>query len=278
MAGRTAHDDIPADVQTPEAVLALTRQFLAELHPGAAWIRPVTLDSSLERDLGLDSLSRVELAARSERALGVGLPEEALGGLVTLRDLLAALQDAPRISSATAHAALPARWSEPIQAVPVDAATLVEALDWHARAHPDRTHIVCLGDSGETKIGYGDLQRQVDIVAAGLQREGLEPRQTVAIMLPTSPEYFHTYLGILRAGGIPVPIYPPAHLSQLEEHVRRHAGILSNAEASILVTVPEARGVARLLEARVAGLRRVVTVAELMDNAGAPLPVPIRPG
>ena len=43
----------------------------------------------------------------------------------------------------------------------------------------------------------------------------------------------------LLARAIPVPIYPPAHLSQLEEHVRRHAGILSNAEASILVTVPE---------------------------------------
>jgi non-ribosomal peptide synthetase component F len=277
MEGRTAHHDIAANGQTPEAVLALTRQFLAELHLGAARIRPVMLDSSLERDLGLDSLSRVELVARSERALGVSLPEEALGGIGTLRDLLTALQDAPRISPATAHATLPTRWSEPIETVPIDAATPTEALAWHARAHPDRTHIVHLGDSSETNIGYGDLQRHVDIVAAGLQREGLEPRQTVAIMLPTSPEYFHTYLGILRAGGIPVPIYPPAHLSQLEEHVRRHAGILSNAEATILVTVPEARGVARLLEARVAGRRRVVTVAELIDNAGAPLPVPIRP-
>ena len=37
MAGRTAHDDIRADGRTPEAVLALTRQFLAELDPGAAW-------------------------------------------------------------------------------------------------------------------------------------------------------------------------------------------------------------------------------------------------
>jgi acyl carrier protein len=78
-------------LQTPETVLSLTRQFLAELHPGAAWIRPGTLDSSLERDLGLDSLSRVELAARSERALGVSLPEEAPVGFVTLRDLLTAL-------------------------------------------------------------------------------------------------------------------------------------------------------------------------------------------
>ena len=172
----------------------------------------------------------------------------------------------------------PARWSEPAQAIPVDTATLVEVLEWHVRAHPDRVHIVYVGDGAETHISYRDLHRQVEVVAAGLQRQGLEPRQTVAIMLPTSPEYFHTYFGILRAGGIPVPIYPPARMSQIEEHVRRHAGILSNADASILVTVPEARGVARLLEARVAGLRRVVTVAELKEHADAPRPVPVGEG
>ena len=70
MAGRTAQLDIAEGVQAPDAVLAVTRQFLAELHPGAAWIRPVKLDSALERDLGLDSLSRVELAVRIERAFG----------------------------------------------------------------------------------------------------------------------------------------------------------------------------------------------------------------
>jgi len=275
MAGRTALHDIPEGGRTPDAALALTRQFLAELHPGAPRTRQVTLDSALERDLGLDSLSRVELAVRIERAFGVSLPEQTLGGAVTLRDLFTAVQDVPGIPSAAAQAAMPASWAEPAQAAPVDAATLVEALDWHVRAHPDRVQIVHLGDSGETSISYQDLQRQADIVAAGLQREGLEPRQTVAIMLPTSPEYFPTYFGILRAGGIPVPIYPPARLSQIEEHVRRHAGILSNAQASILVTVPEARGVARLLEVRVGGLRRVVTVAELRAGGGAPMPVPI---
>lgn len=261
--------------RTPDAVLALTRRFLAELHPGVTWMRAVALDSALEQDLGLDSLSRVELAARIERAFGVSLPEQTLVGAVTLRDLLTAVQDAPAIPGAEAAAALPDRWSDATPAVPRDTATLVEALDWQARAHPDRVHIVYLGDSGETNITYRDLQRQVDVVATGLQREGLEPRQTVAIMLPTGPDYFHTYFGILRAGGIPVPIYPPARLSQLEEHVRRHAGILSNAEATILVTVPEARGVARLLEARVAGLRRIATVAELKRSEGEPRPVPI---
>jgi len=256
--------------QRASEALALTRQFLAELHPGAPRSRPVSLDSALERDLGLDSLSRVELGVRIERAFAVTLPEQALGSAMTLRDLLEAAQHAAGVPRLAAQPVLPAASAEARLAAPLAAASLVEALDWHVRLHPDRVQIVYLGDSGETSISYGDLQRQSDRVAAGLQREGLLPRQTVAIMLPTGPEYFYTFLGILRAGGIPVPIYPPARLSQIEEHVRRHAGILANAEAAILVTVPEARVVARLLEARVAGLRRVVTADELLATAGPP--------
>ncbi len=256
--------------------LTLTRQFLAELHPGTGLSHPLTLDSSLDADLGLDSLSRVELAVRIERACGGHLPEQALGTAATLRDLLAALEDAPAIAQAAAQAELPAHWGTPAAAAPIDAATLVDVLDWHERAHPDRVQIIYLDDSGETRISYAQLQRAADQVAAGLQRAGLAPRQTVAIMLPTSPEYFHAYFGILRAGAIPVPIYPPARASQIEEHVRRHAGILSNAETVMLITVPEALAVARLLEARVAGLTRVVTVPELAAGSGTPQAVAVR--
>jgi len=275
MAGQTEHHDLSEGGRTPDAVLALTRRLLAELHPGVAWIPPITLDSALEQDLGLDSLSRVELAVRIERACAATLPEQALGGALTLRDLLNALQVAPRASSAATDAARPARWSEPAQAVPEDAETLIETLAWHARAHPDRVHIVHLGDSGETNISYADPQREVDIVATGLQRASLEPRRTAAIMLPTCPEHLHTYFGIPRADGSPVPMFPPARPSQIEQHVRRHAGILCNAETSVLVTVPEARGVARQLEGRVPGLRRVAPGAELKDYGREPLPVPI---
>ena len=95
-------------------------------------------------------------------------------------------------------------------------------------------------------------------------------------MLPTSADYFSSYLGILMAGAIPVPIYPPARASQLEDHVLRHAGILDNAQAVLLVTVPEAMGVARLLQARVGSLRRVASAQELAAAAGPPAPVPLR--
>ena len=267
------------DIQAVDA-LALTRQFLADLHPGASAGRPVALDSTLDADLGLDSLSRVELAVRIERAYAGHLPEQAIDEAVTLRDLLAALKDVPATARAALHvetpAGLPAGWAKPAQAAPLDMATLVDVLDWHVRAHPERVQIIHLDESGEARISYAQLRREADQVAAGLQRAGLAPRQSVAIMLPTSPDYFYAFFGILRAGGIPVPIYPPARASQIEEHVRRHAGILSNAETALLITAPEARGVARLLETRVAGLRRVLTVPELKAGDGAAQAVAIR--
>ena len=60
MASGMATLGMPERGSTPDAVLALTRRFLAELHPGVAWIRPVTLDSALEKDL-------FEIYARGER-------------------------------------------------------------------------------------------------------------------------------------------------------------------------------------------------------------------
>ena len=259
------------------SILALTRQFLDDLHPGAPHTRRITLESTLERDLGLDSLSRVELAVRIERAFGITLSEQTLADMQTLRDVLDALPSAVEKLPDVVDAPLPTDWSEPVQAAPETAATLLDVLDWHLRAHPDRVQIVCLAESGNVNIRYRDLDQTVSAVAAGLQRAGLDPGQTVAIMLPTGPDYFSAYFGILRAGGVPVPIYPPARLTQIEEHVRRHAGILANAQAAMLVTVPEARAVARLLEAHVGGLRRIATVPELIAGGGVPRPVAIRP-
>ena len=70
-------------------------------------------------------------------------------------------------------------------------------------------------------------------------------------MLPTSLDFFVAFFGILYAGAIPVPIYPPMRLSQLEDHLRRQAGILRNAGACMLVTMPEGRRLAALLARQV---------------------------
>ena len=100
-------------------------------------------------------------------------------------------------------------------------------------------------------------------MAAGLAGRGIEPGHAVALMLPTSREFFVAFFGVLLAGGVPVPLYPPTRRSQLEDHMRRQSGILANSLAALLITVPEARGVARLLRASTRTLREIVSVADL---------------
>jgi 1-acyl-sn-glycerol-3-phosphate acyltransferase len=120
---------------------------------------------------------------------------------------------------------------------------------------------------------YRELQQSAHRVAAGLIERDILPGDRIALMLPTSLEFFACFCGILYAGAVPVPIYPPARLSQIEDHLRRQAGILRNAGARILVTVPEGLRLASLLLGQVDTLDAVATVAQLSaDSSRTALP------
>ncbi|NIM28225.1 MAG: AMP-binding protein [Gammaproteobacteria bacterium] len=250
----------PVDAQV---LLARVRDIVIELHPHMRDRVHVTLDSALDRDLGLDSLARVELLVRLEQSFGVTLSEETLANVDTPRDVLRALLAAsPGVSPMEVGPAEATVVTE--VPVPTAAETLLEALEWHVRAHPDRAHVQIYGDGGALRtIAYRELLDGARAVAAGLREAGIEAGQSVALMLPTGVEYLHSFIGILLAGAVPVPVYPPARLSQIEDHFRRHARILENAGVVCLITFPPAKRVSRLLTSHVPGLRRVVTVAEL---------------
>ncbi|MBY0320842.1 MAG: AMP-binding protein [Reyranella sp.] len=208
---------------------------------------------------------------RVERAFSAHLTERLLGEAETLRDLAKALATAKgRVAAPLEHAAR-AFTPEPAEAAPDAAATVTEVLDWHVDRHGGRTHIVLLeGDGQETSITYRQLRERARAVARGLLLRDLEPGERVAIMLPTSEAFF----GVLYAGGVPTPIYPPARLSRIEEHLRRQAAILGNARAVILIAAPEASAVARLLGLQLESLRSIESVDDLAGAAadGSPLP------
>lgn len=253
-------------------LLDIVRTLFAELHRQTGPDRPIRLDSSLDHELGFDSLARVELILRIQRAFEIDLPQDTLAHAETPRDLLEALQKGT--SRTARHAPRPpVAPLESAREEAVEATTLLEVIDWHVRRQPDRIQIVHLSEHDEQPLTSHHLAQTSERVAAGLQRHGLEAGQSVAIMLPTCPEYFPVYAGILRAGGIPVPIYPPVHMAQLDEHVRRHVGILRNARAALLVTVPEARAVAWLLRVHVPSLGKVVSAQELLQSRDSFTPV-----
>ncbi len=244
-----------------KVLLDIVGTLAAELHPGMK--SAVTLDSALDRDIGFDSLARVELVQRCERFFDVSLPEQTLATVETPRDLLRAVLSvgaAPRPFTAAEISEIAV---EKGATIPGHATTLLEMLDWHVAAHGEHTHIVLSEEAGEELLSYQALRQGAEALAAGLQAHDMQPGQTVAIMLPTSRDYFYSFYGVLIAGGIPVPIYPPARLSQIEDHLRRHAGVLNNAMATLLITVPKAKPLAQQLKSHVASLHSVTTAQEL---------------
>lgn len=254
-------------VQSPEdlgaALVEIARGLAHELNPGRRQPVHAGLDSSLERDWGFDSLSRAELLLRIERAFSVRLPERLLGEAETLHDLLSALADARTLPSMDVSRRR--RVAEEVaEAAPADAETLTKILDWHVHQHGERTHLVLWhGDGEETSLTYRQVQSQALKVANVLVRASLQPGERVAIMLPTCVEFFAAFFGVLYAGGVPTPIYPPARPSQIEEHLKRQASILRNAQAVLLIAEKSTSAVARLLKLQVESLRDVVSVDEL---------------
>ncbi len=256
--------------ETAAILLQMIRDLAVELHPRRRLRRPVTLDSPLGRDLGLDSLARVELLARIEKHFRVTIPERIFADAETPRDLLRAVISASP-SSAPAEGT-DVRAAEPGEALPApDAArTLIDVVDWHVRTHPERVHVRFYSDEGEGDVlTYRQLQEGAEALAAGLQSRGLKPGEPVVIMLATGPDYFFSFLGILMAGGIPVPIYPPARRSQIEDHLRRHGAILRNCAAAIMIIIPEAKIFAQVLKSQAENLRHLVTVSDLSSAPGA---------
>lgn len=103
------------------------------------------------------------------------------------------------------------------------ARTLVEVLEWHVAQHADRTHLTVLQDEA-TILGaltHSELAAKARTVGRDLIMRDIVPGDRVALMLPTGIDFFVAFFGILYAGAVPVPIYPPMRLSQLEDHLRR---------------------------------------------------------
>src|SRR3569833_2394731 len=194
-----------------QRLLAILQNLVNELRDGGGGVR---MDSHLDRDLGLDSLARVELLLRLERDFGASLPEGVLVEAETPHDLLMAF-------GAAAGLAVD---NEAWQPMPQDA-------------------------------------------EQSLRARGVAPGQAGALMLPTGREFLAAFFGVLLAGAVPAPLYPPVLRSAMEEHARRQAAILNNCVASVFFSLFVVWLLSLLLFGLAPGRRAVVTVEKQKTDA-----------
>ena len=235
---------------------------LARETGGARAERAVRAHASLERDVGLGSLERVELLLRLERAFDRAIDDQCLA-----TDTPAALARAIVDAVPGLVALPPRRESAPGMAaadIGQGVRTLQDSLWRHAQLDAGRVHVhLRPEDADEEPITYGRLLDEAAAVAGGLLEQGVQRGERVALMLPTGLDFLRSFCGVLLARAVPVPIYPPLRLDRLEEYAQRQSAILADAGARLLVTVARARPVTRLLQPSVPTLRAVVTADEL---------------
>jgi 1-acyl-sn-glycerol-3-phosphate acyltransferase len=263
-------------------VFEITRQLLEELGNSHA-IPAIRGSAHLDRDLGLGSIERVELLARLDRAFQTSLPESVLAGSETLDDIIRELAQgreggqAPKQEPRPASAGSTPGSAGPAPA-PHHARTWQEVLRYRAEEDGARTHLIIAEGDEEESFSFADIYAGARKVAVQLIERGIRPGDAVALMLPTSSDFFFSFAGVLLAGGVPVPIYPPFRADRIAEYAERQSNILRNCEARLLLTFREAEVAARLLRPQVPSLRgvlnaRSLAMAEPSVGLGAPVPL-----
>jgi long-chain acyl-CoA synthetase len=79
---------------------------------------------------------------------------------------------------------------------------LTEFIARNAQWYPDKTAIICEGE----KLTWGDLNRRINLLANRLVQAGISKGDRVALLSGNCLEYPEIVFGILKSGGIVVPI------------------------------------------------------------------------
>ena len=153
----------------------------------------------------------------------------------------------------------------------------------HAHAQSHGTNIALrsghhgIDDLIDDSINYATLDRQLDRVAAALQRDGLQTQQAVAICAANSMTYAIVFLGCLRAGVAVAPLAPSAGADSLINMIgdaQAQLLFVDAASAAILDQAPHPPAVRRIaLDESTAG----EPFSQWLGDADKPRPVEARP-
>ncbi|MFF1297222.1 MULTISPECIES: amino acid adenylation domain-containing protein [unclassified Streptomyces] len=120
-------------------------------------------------------------------------------------------------------------WSGAHRRIP--AATIPRLFEAQARRTPQAAAVVF----GDEVLSYAELNARADTLAHQLAHRGVAPEARVGVFLPRSADLVVALLGVLKAGGVFVPLDP-------EYPARRLTDMLADAQPVCVVTGRTSRG------------------------------------
>jgi fatty-acyl-CoA synthase len=157
--------------------------------------------------------------------------------------------------------------------------TIAQAIEDAAKADPTRGFRF-FGDAGipgylppgapeasaEATFSYTAVERMSARFGGSLQALGLRKGDRVALILPNNDDFVLCFLGALRAGIVPVPIYPPMALGQLQAYLDNTRHIVHKSGARALVTTSKIKRLLGTVQAECPDLEQVVAIEGIRES------------
>ena len=149
----------------------------------------------------------------------------------------------------------------------MDTTTLPEFLLIQGESKPSDRWLTLLDSAGKEKhLTYGGLLEGSQRVADALKLSGSEKNQPILIILPTSMEFLFVFWGILFAGSIPVPLYPPVRRHEIEQYVAQLRSIIEDSGAGVIVTTAIFKRLTKWISKQTSNPISVLTPEELLSS------------
>jgi long-chain acyl-CoA synthetase len=143
----------------------------------------------------------------------------------------------------------------------LDAATLAEAFQITAAAHPDRCALRLKEDA--FTMTWGEYADKVQSVAAGLAALGLGRGHSLAIMLTNRPEFHFFDTAAMHLGATPFSIYNTYAREQIQYQVGDAGARIVVTEKAFLERVSSLEGVDHVVVVDADNLDDALTIADV---------------
>ncbi len=156
-----------------------------------------------------------------------------------------------------------------------DFRTIAQAIEDAAKAEPTRgfrfvpeTGVPGFGgdDTSEASFSYTAVERASARFGGALQALGMRKGDRVALIIPQNDDFILCFLGAIRAGIVPVPIYPPMALGQLQAYLDNTRHIVAKCGARVLVTTAKIKRLLGTVQAECPALEQVVAIEGIRES------------
>ena len=148
--------------------------------------------------------------------------------------------------------------------------TLVEAIEKVGEHHPDIGFVFQNMKGEESEYTFREITKVTAHRAAALQQLGLKKGDTAGLVILEPEDFVLTFFAMLRLGVVPVPLYPPVSLGNLDAYFDRTTRVLTDAQAKVLVVSSKLQNILFSLLDRIPTLQNLLRAEELHGAAGTP--------